>query len=99
MEPARATDWMIACPVKSATGIDCPGCGFQRAFLDLMGGDLAGAWHHYPPLFPFILTLILLVVALLTRNDWRLRVLKGSFIFTLLSVGMNYAYKMIFLSA
>ena len=87
--------YMLACPIKSMTGLECPGCGFQRGFADLVQGDVAGAWHHYPPLFPFLLTMILLLVALRTQHRWRLRILIGSFIFTLLSVSINYAFKML----
>jgi hypothetical protein len=95
MQPTHPSSYMLSCPIKAATGIDCPGCGFQRAFADLLHADLQGAWHHYPPLFPFLLTMALLIVALTTSNTWRLRLLIGSFIFTLLTVAINYTVKML----
>lgn len=31
------------CPVKLLTGLQCPGCGIQRAIHELLHGDLIGA--------------------------------------------------------
>lgn len=31
------------CPFHSLTGLDCPGCGSQRAIFRLLHGDIAGA--------------------------------------------------------
>jgi hypothetical protein len=31
------------CPFHLLTGLDCPGCGSQRAFYFLLHGDIAGA--------------------------------------------------------
>jgi len=33
--------WLPTCPLKTATGIDCPGCGMTRALRALTHGDLA----------------------------------------------------------
>jgi len=53
-------DWLqnnlIPCPFKKLTGIDCPGCGFQRAVIALLKGDLSQSLHLYPAAIPFILT-------------------------------------------
>jgi hypothetical protein len=65
-------DWLqnhlISCPFKALTGIDCPGCGFQRSFIALVQGDLSKSWSLYPPtiplLFLFITTAILYKIQL-----------------------------------
>ncbi len=50
------TKWLqnnlIPCPFKKLTGIDCPGCGFQRAVLALLEGDLKESLHFYPAAIP-----------------------------------------------
>ncbi|MFC6103190.1 DUF2752 domain-containing protein [Olivibacter domesticus] len=45
---------LIPCPFKFVTGIDCPGCGFQRSLLHLMQGDLKASIQLYPPAIPLI---------------------------------------------
>ncbi|WP_431293591.1 DUF2752 domain-containing protein [Pedobacter sp. P26] len=55
-------DWLqnhlISCPFKALTGIDCPGCGFQRSFIALVQGDLSKSWSLYPPTIPLLLLFI-----------------------------------------
>ena len=52
-------DWLqnhlIPCPFKYFTGIDCPGCGFQRSVLALMQGNLHKSLLLYPPAIPLLL--------------------------------------------
>lgn len=90
-------DWleshMLPCLNKSLFGIECPGCGIQRAFVFLLRGDLKGAWDMYPPLFPIMLTLILLVVALKWDFRYRLTLLKGSFFLSVGFIIVNYILK------
>lgn len=47
VDPAT-TVWAPKCPFKLLTGLDCPGCGSQRAIHALLTGDLAAAWHAHP---------------------------------------------------
>lgn len=53
------TDWLqhylLPCPFKWLTGIDCPGCGFQRAFLLLLHGQWKASIQQYPPAIPLLL--------------------------------------------
>lgn len=44
-DPASAW-WMPKCPVHFLTGLDCPGCGSQRAVHALLHGRLYEAWAH-----------------------------------------------------
>lgn len=46
---------LLPCPIKALTGIDCPGCGFQRSLICLLKGDFYQSWHFYPPTVPLIL--------------------------------------------
>ena len=44
-DPAGAA-WMPKCPVYVLTGLECPGCGTQRALHALLHGNPAEAWKH-----------------------------------------------------
>ena len=66
-DPAE-TSWMPKCPVHTLIGLDCPGCGSQRAFHSLLHGDLAGAARANALLFLIIPVLMTIGIAELTRN-------------------------------
>jgi hypothetical protein len=46
---------LLPCPFKYLTGIDCPGCGFQRAIIALTKGKLHESFLLYPPAIPLLL--------------------------------------------
>jgi hypothetical protein len=46
---------MLPCPFKYVTGIDCPGCGFQRSVVQLLQGNFAQSWALYPGTVPLII--------------------------------------------
>ncbi|WP_293311412.1 DUF2752 domain-containing protein [Pedobacter sp. UBA5917] len=93
-------DWLqnhlIACPFKTLTGIDCPGCGFQRSLIALMQGDLSKSWSLYPPTIPL---LFLFISAGLL---YRLKIKQHSLIFKILVIAvgnfvmLSYIHKMFF---
>jgi len=43
VDPHRPGSMFPACPFKTLTGWDCPGCGGLRMTHDVLHGDLAGA--------------------------------------------------------
>ncbi len=49
---------MLECHWKSTYGIDCFGCGFQRALNLLFEGNLIESFKIYPALVPIIFTFI-----------------------------------------
>ncbi|PTQ99511.1 uncharacterized protein DUF2752 [Mucilaginibacter yixingensis] len=53
---------LLPCPLKYLTGIDCPGCGFQRSVIALLKGNLKESLHLYPAAIPFILTALFVAV-------------------------------------
>lgn len=66
-------DWLehnlLTCFFKSHFGIDCPGCGFQRAFIALLKGDVLQSLHLHAALIPFLLTLFVLILQLIKKYD------------------------------
>ena len=54
--------WMFRCPFKLLTGLDCPGCGFQRALRALLKGDIVGA-ARYNFFLLYAIPYLLLVIA------------------------------------
>jgi hypothetical protein len=42
----------IPCLYHRVLGIECPGCGLQRSFIELLKGNLGESFMIYPPLLP-----------------------------------------------
>ena len=57
---------LLPCPFKTISGIDCPGCGFQRSVVALLQGHLNTSLHLYPATIP------ILTIGLFTVVDTRL---------------------------
>ncbi|HEU5149161.1 MAG TPA: DUF2752 domain-containing protein [Iamia sp.] len=45
-DPNRGSSLFPGCPLKEATGLDCPGCGGTRALHALTQGDIGTALDH-----------------------------------------------------
>lgn len=48
---------MIPCLSKTLFGIECLGCGFQRAFLLLLKGEFSMAFQMYPAVYTTLIFL------------------------------------------
>ena len=85
----------IPCPVRQNLGFDCPGCGIQTAFIELLKGDFPGSFHSYPALIPLLLTLLMLILHLIYKIPKGAVILKILFIFTSLIMVAGYLVKML----
>ncbi|WP_374461035.1 DUF2752 domain-containing protein [Chryseobacterium taeanense] len=51
----KAEDFMLPCPTKKLLGIDCFGCGSQRAILMVFEGKFTEAFHMFPAVYTLLL--------------------------------------------
>ncbi len=51
---------MLPCVNKKILGIDCLGCGMQRALALLCKGEFTAAFYMYPAIYPLLVLLIFL---------------------------------------
>lgn len=73
---AWAPSFYLPCPFKAITGIDCPGCGFQRSVVALWEGDWTASLQLYPPAIPLLALFAFLGLKWLfkwDRKDWLAR--------------------------
>jgi len=93
------SDWFTdnhgSCIMKSATGMDCPGCGGQRSFSALLAGDFATAWELFPPIFPVVLTVLVILTGLIFRFPHYQRTIKYAAYVTFAFIFVNYVVKVV----
>ncbi|WP_310378088.1 DUF2752 domain-containing protein [Flavobacterium sp.] len=78
---------------KTLFGVECLGCGMQRAFLLLLQGEFIAAFKMYPAIYTTLLFLVMVCIQLLDKNkNYRkliinLAIINGIFMIT------GYFYK------
>src|SRR5690348_8388248 len=95
---SRLLQWlqqhMLACPFKATFHFDCPGCGFQRAVLALLRGDLPGSLRLYPAALPMILMFLFTFLHLKFKFRYGAEILKYSYIFITVIILISYVIKL-----
>lgn len=90
-------DYMLPCMHKKIFGIDCMGCGTQRALMLLLQGDFYAAFKMYPAIFTTLLFFIVVALHFLDKK----RNYKKMLIFLAISNAtimiISYFYKYSFL--
>jgi len=89
---------LIPCPFKKLTGIDCPGCGFQRSVIALIKGDLKDSLHLYPATIPIVITCLFVWMAIKFDFDRRHIAKKTFYMITGGVIMISYVVKMYNLS-
>lgn len=88
-------DHYMTCPYKAMSGVDCPGCGMQRAFIELLKGNFIESFQLYPALLPTIFTLLFTILHLIFKFQNGAAVVKYSFIITVAIVVISFLLKMV----
>ena len=92
------TNWLqnhlLACPFKKLTGIDCPGCGFQRSMLAMIKGDISESIHLYPATIPLLITALFVLFAAKLKIDTRHIAQKTLYMITGSIIMISYIFKM-----
>jgi len=86
---------LLRCPFKALTGIDCPGCGFQRSMIQLIQGNFQNSFALYPATIPLLLFFAYGIVDKFYKLDTRNDVIKKtSFIIIGSIILISYSLKM-----
>ncbi|QWX84531.1 DUF2752 domain-containing protein [Cellulophaga sp. HaHaR_3_176] len=65
----RLEEYMLPCFSKQIFGVDCPGCGIQRAISLIFHGEFIAAFKMYPAIY----TLLLLFAFLLADSFFTIK--------------------------
>ena len=81
------------CPFKAIFNIDCPGCGLTHAVIYLFTGNFVKSFSYNKTAILWVISIILFIV---DRYFYRLRIVKFLFIITGLLTIINYVFKVFF---
>lgn len=84
---------MLPCFFKSIFGIECLGCGSQRAMILLLKGELFDSFKMYPALIPFIFCITFTAIHLKYNFKQGPRVIVASFVISTAIMIGNYSIK------
>jgi len=84
----------LPCFYKKLTGIDCPGCGMQRSFIQLLQGDWLMSLKLYPALIPILFTMLFLCIHLKAEFKHGAKILLVAYSFSAGIIVVNYLVKM-----
>jgi hypothetical protein len=86
---------LVTCSYKKYLGVECPGCGMQRSFIELLKGNFYESFVLYPALLPTMFLLTFLVLHLIFKFKNGANILKIVFIINASIMVLNYIYKLL----
>ena len=85
---------MIPCLNKKLFGVDCLGCGTQRALLLVFKGNFAAAFHQFPAIYTTILFFGILALHFIDKSRNYNRMIVGLAIVNAVIMIVSYIFKM-----
>jgi len=87
--------YMLPCFSKQLFGLDCPGCGSQRALFLVLRGEFSLGFEMFPAIYTSILFFVFLALQLLNRSRDYTKALIALAIGNGLLIFVSYLYKII----
>lgn len=85
---------LLSCPWKQL-GLECTGCGLQRAVVHLLRGEFAEAYYMYPAVYTLIGMFLFLGMHLKFNFDKGATILKWLFMLNVAVIFIHYILKFI----
>ena len=92
---ASLEDYMLPCLNKELLGVECPGCGLQRAALLLLHGEFWEAFLMYPAIYALVLLLAFLGADYFLNFKYANRISIVLMLSTVFLILANYFYKLL----
>lgn len=86
-------EYMIPCPTKKFLGIDCFGCGTQRAIALILEGKFIEAFNMYPPIYGVLLLLFFTLLHFVDKQRKYHKIILFLGIFNAIFMVSAYFYK------
>lgn len=86
-------DYMLPCMSKKIFGIECLGCGTQRAFLLLIQGNFIDAFKMYPAIYTTVLFFFFLLLQFFDKSRNYHKIIISLAIINAIIMVISYIYK------
>lgn len=87
-------EYMIPCMSKTLFGVECFGCGTQRAFVLLLQGEFIEAFKMYPAIYTLVLLFSFIFLHLIDKSRNYTRIITVTAILNLVVMVTSYFIKM-----
>jgi len=85
--------YLLPCLNKKLFGVECFGCGMQRAFFLAINGDFMAAFHLFPALYTSFLLLIFIGLHFIDKARNYHKAIIGIAILNAIILVVSYIYK------
>jgi hypothetical protein len=86
-------DFMLSCPSKKFLGVECLGCGAQRAIVLVFEGKFSEAFQMYPAVYTLLLFFFTLGLSFIDKKRKYSNILMIMVIVNLIIMITAYLYK------
>ncbi|NND64184.1 MAG: DUF2752 domain-containing protein [Flavobacteriaceae bacterium] len=87
-------DYMLPCLNKKLFGIECLGCGIQRAAALLFKGEFVAAFKMYPAIYTLLLLVLFLLTTLFVKFKFEKQIKIFLIVINVLIIVISYVIKM-----
>jgi hypothetical protein len=94
----KIEDFMLTCPSKKFLGIECFGCGTQRAIVMVFEGRFADAFHMFPAVYTLLLFFATVLLNFVDRKRNYGNILIFLAIVNAVIMVISYFYKHLYLN-
>lgn len=86
-------DFMLTCPSKKFLGVECLGCGAQRAIVLVFQGRFSEAFQMYPAVYTLLLLFLIIILSFIDKKRKYSTIIMGLIVLNLVIAIISYVYK------
>lgn len=84
---------MLPCPIKKVFGVECFGCGSQRAIVMVFEGRFSDAFHLYPAVYTLLIFFAVLALNFMDKKRNYGNILIFLAVINVIIIIVSYFYK------
>ncbi|CAM1346836.1 DUF2752 domain-containing protein [Tenacibaculum crassostreae] len=92
--PLQLEDYMLPCLNKKFFGMDCLGCGIQRALSLLFQGEFIAAFKMYPAIYTLLLLALMIAINFFYKVKYAQKIISILAVLNIAIIVISYIIKM-----